>query len=246
MGPDRQSRLATLTVLTCVLAAPASVSAETVPDLVGLHLAEFEDMPEVASIEFEIQKVDSTERRDEVLFQIPGAGSEIGTGRRVYIKVSNGVLVPGLRGRKRSEAEAELEAAGIGLAVTRRLYSGVRENIVAAQVPGAGTRIDASRQIVFLIVAEGITIPDLTGLDHVEALGIINALGLRGQTEPPVFQSRTGQACSGIQFWASRVTGLAPGAGTSVALGTSVTIYFESVAIHEELAIPCSRRGEPL
>ena len=235
MEPDRRFWQMAFSVLAFILAMPATVSAETVPDLVGRHLSEIEAMPEVADVALEIQKVDSTTRQGEVLLQIPGGGSEIGTRRRIYLKVSNGVLVPDLHGRKKSEAETKLTVAGIGLAVTQRPFARVRKNLVAAQFPKAGTRIDASRQIIFLVVSKGTKIPNLVGLTHVKALNRLHRLGLNGRIEPPGFESHRGVLCNpGLRVYSTRVTEHEPKAATLVQPGTNVTIYYKSVFIGSE------------
>ena len=82
-----------------------------------------------------------------------------------------GLVVPDLHGRTQAEAEANLSAAGIGSEATRSSHFGVPSDIVADQIPEAGTRIDASRKIVFLLVADGtVEVPDLRELTHDEAL----------------------------------------------------------------------------
>ena len=243
---DRRFGRITLSVLAFIVAMPATVSAETVPDLVGLHLSEIEAMPELAEVALEIHRVDSPTRYGEVLLQIPGAGSEIGTRRRIYLKVSNGVLVPHLHGRKQSEAEKKLTVAGIGFAVTQRAFPGVRKNLVAHQVPVGGWRIDASRQIVFLVVSDGrIKIPNLVALTHLKALKRLQELGLNGRLEPPGFETYRGVVCNpGVRIYSARVTEHEPKAATFVQPGTNVTIYYKSEFIGSERQL-CSN-GIPL
>ena len=234
-----------LALLSYTIATQSAVLADAVPDLVGRHLSELATMPELRDVELEIQRVDSTARRGEILLQIPGANSAIGTGRLVYLKVSDGVVVPDVRGLAKPQAEEFLKESGIRFEVTQRPYEGVRNDLVAAQVPESGTRLDASRQVVFLIVSDGtIMIPDLKNLTHGEAVHRLAALGLRGRIEPPWPLPHYG-LCGYQPVYSSRVTKTEPGAGAFVNPGKDVTVHYDTYVkyyIHN----PCSPSGVPL
>ena len=225
---------------------PSALLAEPLPDFVGLHLSEIKAMPEFADVTLEVVVVDSFERRGEVLLQIPSAGSEIGIDRMVYLKISDGLVVPDLHGRTQAEAEANLSAAGIGSEATRSSHIGVPSDIVADQIPEAGTRIDASRKIVFLLVADGIVeVPDLRELTHDEALKTLATLGLTGRIEPPVFRSETGSICRGFIYYTSRVTSSEPTPGSIVTLGTQIIVRYKSEVFSKEPAVRCDYQGFP-
>ena len=232
--------------LASALAMPATLLAEPLPDFVGLHLSEIKAMPEFADVTLEVAVVDSFQRRGEVLLQIPSAGSEIGIDRMVYLKVSDGLVVPDLQGQTQAEAEANLSATGIGSEATRNSHFGVPSGIVADQIPGAGTRIDASRKIVFLLVADGtIEVPDLQGLTHSAALESLAKLGLAGRIEPPDFRRQIGSTCQGSTYYGSRVTSSEPTPGSIVTLGTQIIVRYETFVSFREPPEPCFE-GTPL
>ena len=234
--------------LASALAMPVALLAEPLPDLVGLHRSEIEVMPEFADVELVIQMVESFKRRGEVLLQIPSVGSEIGTGRMVYLRVSDGLVVPDLRGRMQEEAEAMLRAAGVGSKATRKRHLGVPSNVVAAQIPEAGTRIDASREIVFLLVSDdpGIEVPDLLGIENFEALKTLTALGLTGRIEPPNFKYDIGSICTGTTLFSSRVTSSEPAPGSFVTPGTQIIVRYETFVVANYPGEACDSRGFPL
>ena len=65
-----------------------SASADSLPEFVGRHFSEIKENLVELEIELEIQKVDSRVRKDEVLLQIPSAGSQIGVDQRLYLRIS--------------------------------------------------------------------------------------------------------------------------------------------------------------
>ena len=149
--------------LAFVLAVPITPYAETLSNFVGRHLSEVKAEAEAKDIVLVTQRVDSPERRGEILLQIPGGGSEIGTNRMVFLEVSDGLIVPDLHDRSEAKVKAELNTAGIGSMSTRRRHPCVHKGIVADQIPEAGTRIDAYRNIVFLDVSDDsrVEVPDI-------------------------------------------------------------------------------------
>ena len=216
-----------------IIAAPSPILADTVPDLMGRHLSEAESISEAEGFVLQVQKIDSTTTRDEVLLQIPAAGSKIGTARRIYIQVSNGVLVPDLRGLTKSQAETILKDLGIHFEVTYRPWTGVRNNLLAAHIPKAGERLDVARQTVFLIMSRGtITIPSLVDVFHEEAIARLTHLNLIGLLERPFHSSDWGYCWK--KHYSSRVTRTDPSEGALVEPRQQVTLYYERVLIKEE------------
>ena len=215
--------------LAFVLAVPITPYAETLSNFVGRHLSEVKAEAEAKDIVFVTQRVDSPERRGEILLQIPGGGSEIGTNRMVFLKVSDGAMAPDLRGLSEADAKNRARHHGIHSEVTRDLHASVPEGMVADQIPEAGARIDASRQIVFLEVSDGgIKIPELKNESHYDALRILSDLGLNGRIEPPDFVSNSGGECGVIFYYGSRVTASNPASGSTVKTGTQIVLRYET------------------
>ena len=204
-------------------------SSETLPDLVGRHLSEIKAMPALENVALEIQRVDSPTRRDVVLLQIPGVGSDISTDPRVYLKISNGLVVPDILGRSQADAESALHDAGMGSAATQRPHPLVPRDIVAVQIPEAGTRIDASREIVYLVVSDEIEMPNLIGLTTDQALETVKESGLNGHLLPQKFRTTTGDFCRGFIRWNRQVTASDPVSKTFVMLGTEVIIHHKGI-----------------
>ena len=243
MKPVRRIGRIIFSLLAFTVATSSLVLADTVPDLTGRHLSEIEIMPEIKDISLEIQKVDSTIRQSEVLLQIPGAGSKIGTGRRIYLKVSNGVLAPNLLGRTKSEAEATLKNSGIRFAITHRPDNGVRNNRIAAQIPEAGTRFDASQRIIFLIVSDGkIVVPNLIGETYTEAINHLKRLGLKGRIEPPEPLSSIKVDICTWRDYDNHVNESDPSAGAMVEPGEQVIVYYTQVIRYRNY---CPKRINP-
>ena len=142
---------------------PFNVSADPLPDFVGRHLSEIMVKPETTNYSFKIKKVDSKERRGNILFQIPDAGLEMGNSRNVYLEVSDGLVVPEVLGLTQAEAENKLTALGIGTEATQTRHPNIRKGLVAVQIPSAGTKIDAKRKIVFLSISNDsrVTVPTI-------------------------------------------------------------------------------------
>ena len=227
------------------LITPVTLCAETLPNFVGHHLSEIKAEVETKDITLEILRVDSPEHRGEILQQIPAGGSEIGTGRMVFLKVSDGLRVPQLRGLSEVDAERLVHHHGINSEVTWGLHIGVPKDIVADQIPEAGTRIDASLQIIFLDVSDspGIRVPELRNISHYEALKILTNFGLTGRIEPPNFQSSSGGICAGADY-GSRVTASEPESGTFVKPGAQIVVRYKTF-VRSRWSGQCNSQGIP-
>ena len=140
-------------IFVLALLPPATTAAELTPNFVGRHMSEIRANPALEGWQLKIRKLDSHERRNSVLFQIPDAGTKLSKSRWIYLEVSDGLLVPDLVGRTAATARGQLKALRIGDAITERPYPRVETGLVGAQIPSPNTRIDPYNEIVFLVVS---------------------------------------------------------------------------------------------
>ena len=168
-----------------VLLLPIDLPAEPLPDFRGRHLSEIRANTKLAHITLKTEKVDSPQRRGEILLQKPGPESNISSTTHMYLTVSDGIVVPSLVGLPESHALAKLNALGIRAYTTRRPQPRVRNGAVAAQIPIPHTRLDVPRMVVFLIVSNDprITIPNVTSMDSKAALETLKRIGLVGEID---------------------------------------------------------------
>lgn len=94
------------------------------------------------------------------------------------------VVVPRLASRTMTEAQTELERLGLLVDVRFEPNEIVRADIVVDQEPIAGARLDVGEQVT-LVVSDGpmgVTVPNLTGSQLLEASRTLEVLGLRLST----------------------------------------------------------------
>ena len=126
-------------------------------------------------------------------------------------------LVPDLRGKTATEAEAAL--VDVGLRLGRVDSTGVADGVgvVDGQDPAAGTRLALGRSVDVTLAAvlPLVTVPDVVGLTAREAGRVLDAVGLQ---PPPVDAADLDR----------RVTGQSPGAGSSVPAASTVDVSLSS------------------
>lgn len=239
-------RVPMIALTTILSLPPVLASAESAPDLVNLPIVEALEKAQSEGFELLIQRVDSSGQRDSVLMQIPAYGSEIGSQNLVYVRVSDGLVVPNVVGRIVDIARDELKAQGFAMEVTRVQKVGVSPNVVASQLPEAGTRIDASSEIIFAEVSSdiGIAVPSLVGLNVSAARETLSTLGLTHKMEPSLKLGGSGHPCSGITFYSARVLSANPASGSYVRAGTTITLNVERYVARTFPAEACSENGE--
>ena len=147
----------------------------------------------------------SREREYTVQAQEPPAGSRLGEGERVTLKIHAGYVeprraVPELRGLAAAEAERRLRELGLRAELTGGdpPPSREREYTVQAQNPQAGSQLREGEPVALKIHAGYVeprrAVPDLRGLGATVAERRLRELGLRGELtggDPP--QSRAGE-----------------------------------------------------
>ncbi len=170
----------------------------------------------------------------------PAVGTTVKKGSTVNLTVSTApptALVPDVRGQDAQTATSNLQAAGFVVTTQPQSSSTVPANTVIDQNPAGGSSL-AKGGTVSLTVSSGpapiatVTIPNEANKDPVTAGNDLGALGLvaRTQSEP------SDTVAPG------RVTRTSPAAGSTVAKGSSVTVYVSSGA--PQVTVP-DTRGQP-
>jgi eukaryotic-like serine/threonine-protein kinase len=160
---------------------------------------------------------------DEVLAQVPPAGSLLRTGQSVSLTVSLGVRlvdVPsGLVGQTLSQARASIAAAGLTVG---RIVSRNSDN-PAGQVlkykPAAGTSIAAGTPITLYVSNSHVKVPKVTGKDPADATEILQQDGFNPDL-------RTSSIY--IKHQDGLIVAQTPTGGTYAATGSEVIIYVDA------------------
>lgn len=193
----------------------------TVPDVVGVTVAEATQQLEGAGLVARPSTVPSSQPEGTVVAQSPKAGDKVDRDSPVRINVSGGpgsVTVPDVRGSSVEDATAALKAAGLAVQ-TRQVESGDPEGTVVEQSPAAGAKVDRGSTVTVGVsqgpTVEPIGVPDVTTLPQDEAQAQLESLGFRVRV---VNEVAPGPAQVGI------VLRQVPAAGREAPPGTLVTI----------------------
>lgn len=157
----------------------------TVPDLVGQTEQEARAALGMLSLGVEVKTAPSGPSgtpTGRVTSHLPPAGAEIPKGAVVtlYMSELQGVEVPGVVGKTRSEAEDILRRAGFKVQFTEAQSEAVEIGKVISQNPVADSRLERG-QLVMLTVSGGRgqkEVPDLKGLSVESAREQLKKLGL--------------------------------------------------------------------
>ena len=136
--------------------------------------------------------------------------------------------VPSVTGRTAVEAQNALEAAGLSSRLADEAYSSdVAKGLVLDQDPEAGAMVEDGTEVELTLSKrpEPTTVPPVAGLPEEEAIAAIRQAGLTIEGRETVFSD---------QIEKGRVVSTAPEAGSSVPVGTAITLH---VSAGEETAI---------
>jgi eukaryotic-like serine/threonine-protein kinase len=160
-----------------------------VPSLTGKHAVFALELLSDLSLNTKVSRSEYNNDvpRYHVVLQEPEAGTELKKGRDVRLVLSKGsltLLTPNLKGLSIQQARILLEENGLcngEVAVTSSAQ--FKNDVVMAQTPGAGTKIERDR-CVNLLVSGGMrprdyAMPDLTGMPFEDAILLIDNFKLR-------------------------------------------------------------------
>ena len=219
----------------------------TYPDIVGKHLSIVEDSLEEQHIGTNIERVDSPSRRGHILKQIPPAGTPLGKTAKMYLLVSDGLVVPDLIGVQLVKAKKQLEKMGFSMETVRidlqdkpnnesnsikhpdKIYVEgshlIKPEAIVYTTPIAGTRIDPESETVFIVTSKRIQIPPDLMEQHYYSLDLdknpyINYVRYTIQECPPL-KPEPGW-CNICRY---KIISSSSGPGEIVPLGSRVDIY---------------------
>ena len=133
-------------------------------------------------------------------------------------RVVSTTTVPPVIGVDQGEVVGHLAGSGLTMGTVTRVANPVRAGIVIAQNSPAGTTEPAGSPVNLTIsLGPAVTVPDLDGYTAAQATRELTAVGLVARIEHTAQCTAPGQ-----------VIGQTPGAGTSVAPGSTVTITIDS------------------
>ncbi|HEX4863171.1 MAG TPA: Stk1 family PASTA domain-containing Ser/Thr kinase [Acidimicrobiales bacterium] len=199
-----------------------SARSLTIPNLVNKPAADaFNQLQQMGfSKVSERTQASSTISSGNVIATQPAAGTTLKSDQPVVLLVSGGpvpVQVPDVTGKPQDQATATLQQAGFSVNVTQQTSATVAQGDVISTNPPAGTTVGQG-SAVQLVVSSGkqqVQIPSVVGQSPSAAGQTLGQLGLQVR--------QASEASSSIT--AGEVTRTDPPAGSSVPVGSTVTVY---------------------
>lgn len=121
---------------------------------------------------------------------------------------SGSISVPDVKGLDVAQAMQVISSSGLKTGHFPKSVPGV-VHVVMSQSPKAGTKVNHGTKVN---LTAGVKVPNVVGKSAANALGILSHAGLRGSVPPPVHGK------------VHIVTSQSPKAGTTVAIGSTVTL----------------------
>lgn len=168
------------------LVVSAGVAQVEVPVVVGMSEADAVTTIEQAGlvVGLPVQREFSKDVPEgTVMSSEPSAGIQVPKGSKVTLVVSKGtelLKVPDVVGKKRTDAEKAIKAAGFKVKVTEDYSETTPEGSVISQDPDSGVSIDAGSTIT-IVVSKGpnlVKVPDVTDMTEADAKAQLEGLGL--------------------------------------------------------------------
>lgn len=168
--------------------------------------------------------VESNVPEGRVVAQDPRGGTEAEEGSTVTIDVSAGpdpVEVPDVAGKSLDFARRKLDKAGFEVEVERSESATVPAGRVIETEPSGGSSLPPGGTVTVIVSSgtETVTVPDVVGLNRIDAAAAIEDAGLIANVESENADEPEGQVIRQL-----------PGAGTALAEGEEVTIVYSTGA----------------
>ncbi|HEX6024267.1 MAG TPA: PASTA domain-containing protein, partial [Solirubrobacter sp.] len=208
----------------------------TVPNVIGRDASEAADILHDRGLEVAFVSRESDDvPRDEVIDEDPEPGEEVREGTTVTLTISGGrgtVPVPAVEGQPREDAEQAITDAGFKVRARESFSDSVPENTVISQDPKGGTQRSPGGTVTITVSkgAQGVEVPQLTGLARDEAEQQLSALGLTADVTEEESARPPGT-----------VLRQDPAPGTSVDKGAAVSL----VVAKERPQVPDVTTGNP-
>jgi eukaryotic-like serine/threonine-protein kinase len=194
-----------------------SADTVTVPNVVGQTEQAATKAIQAAGLKAEVKAEFSEETKGNVFKSDPEAGEEAEKDDTVVLFVSKGreqVEVPQLKGLSQEDAEEALESAGLEVGEIRERNSARERGTVLSSDPKAGTEVAAGSRVNLSVSKGGGEVPDVLGQAQEDAENAIRDAGFR----PAVREIDSPGSQPGTVLQQN------PGAGTTLARGSTVTI----------------------
>ncbi|MGL6201086.1 MAG: Stk1 family PASTA domain-containing Ser/Thr kinase [Lachnospiraceae bacterium] len=172
----------------------------------------------------------------EVIKTSPAAGSDASEDTEITIWVSKGakkaekVSVPSIVGKSESEAKSAITSAGLTVGSISEEYSDSYEaGVVISQNPSSGSKVEAGTSVSYTVSkgakpADTVRIPsNITGMTLANAKSALENLGLVVNSKEVANSSEAGI-----------VVDCSPEPGTSVEVGSTVTISYSDGSVPQE------------
>jgi serine/threonine-protein kinase len=201
---ERRSRWWIWALVALVLAGIAVAAYVTfagtkvdVPNLVGRQADDAADVAHRRGLEVAfVPRVSDDVPRDEVISQDPEAGARVKEGTTIEVVISSGrgeVPVPAVEGQSEDDAVRALRDAGFKTKVRTAFSDSVEDGTVISTSPKGGESVTKGRTVTVTVSkgAEGVTVPQLVGLQRDAAEAQLDKLGLKAEvveqetTQPP-------------------------------------------------------------
>jgi beta-lactam-binding protein with PASTA domain len=210
--PDPGVLVARGGAVAITVAVPPKV---TIPNVVGRTRADA--LQELTSLRLRPSPSDDAASPlppEQVVSQVPAAGTEVVVGAAVRIGVAIGVEVPNLSGLSAADAQRAVAERGLSFEDTDQETDTAPAGQVFQQQPASGTRVTrGSRVLATVAVVVQVLVPSVVGLPRQRAAAVLEAAGLRILPEPDA--TALGRL----------VERQAPAANTRVARLTPVTLF---------------------
>jgi serine/threonine-protein kinase len=199
----------------------------SVPKVTGLTQAEATAaLTQVKLVPKVVPKVDANATPGTVILQDPASGVSAHEGDTVTITVAKAprqIPVPSVVSQTVPEAKATLKTAGLTLGTqTQAASDTVPAGQIISQDPTADTKVDPNTP-VNVVVSTGqaqVSVPDVTCFSYGHAKAVL------GQNNLVIANGGSAPAPNPSCPQANRVAMQQPDAGTMVAPGSTVTVYF--------------------
>lgn len=229
----RRFRLIAVAALLVVVAVFAVISVRDyftvhevrLPDVVGMPFPDAARVLRQAGLKPQafVENVPGASNQ-AVTTQAPDAGTVVRQGRIIHVGVNNPpaqMRVPQMTGM--SETDALKRASELNLPVTSLIYQADAADVgtVIAQKPGAGSELGTDEKLALTVSTgpgrQALTVPDVKGMEHTAAVAKLKGLGFTEVEALP----------GGVSFdKVGAVTSTRPKAGSTVAPGTPVAVFY--------------------
>src|SRR5436309_1105105 len=170
--------------------------------------------------------IGSTTAKDVVISQNPSVGTLVPRGTTVTLGVSLGVVVPDVRNLSLTDATTQLQTIGLQVQPVNERSSTVPKDAVIRQDPAAGSNVSPGSTVTLTVSLGGnVTVPNVVDVRVADAQAQLQAAGLQTR----LAYETSGGVNKGFVIKSD------PLAGTSVSLGTTITL---TISTGQDFEIP--------